>query len=423
MFDQAARVAGMSDAEASSGLDELLGIEFLRPGAEWREFRFRHPIVRRAIYTSMSSAGRQAAHAQAAEVLERQGEPISKRAHHVERSAVAGDAGALRILTEAGHAAAPRAPDAAARWFRAALRVLPAASGPAERLALLVPLATALGAAGHHVEARGALFEARELLPSGQDVLRTRILGAMARIDHTVGRPDRARLVLDEALSQIPDPTSPAVCMLQLELAIHRWLLGDFETMHEHAALALEGARHARERLAEAFATSVLAFAAYSRGDMDGVGMLLGEADRLVLEMPDDELAGGVEALVFLGMTCYQCDRFELATRHLTRGLRLSRAAGQAWSFAPIKVCQAYTASSWGTSAKPPRTRRPQSMRRYSFATTSGSRSLMARNAGRPRCAAIWRPLFKQASMPSRSWAGFPTRSTRGFLAATSGVL
>jgi DNA-binding CsgD family transcriptional regulator len=344
VFDQAAEVAGQGHAQASSALDELLGIELVRPGADWREFLFRHPIVRRAIYTSISSMGRLTAHARAADVLERHGEPLSKRAHHIERSAVRGDAAAFGLLTEAGHAAAPRAPDTAARWFRAALRLLPPAGGRAERLALLIPLAAALSAAGHHVETRSALLDARELLPSEQDVMRARILGAIARIDHTVGRPERARSALDEALAQIPDPASPAVCMVQLELAVHSWLLDEFEVMQEHAALAREGARRARERRVEMFATSMLALAAYSRGDMDAAAKSLGAADRLVLETSDEELAAGAEALAFLGMTCYQCDRLDLATDYLARALRFSRATGQAWLFAPIKVSQANTA-------------------------------------------------------------------------------
>ena len=46
-------------------------------------------------------------------------------AHHVERSARQGDEAAIALLREAGEAAAPRAPASAARWFGAALRLLP----------------------------------------------------------------------------------------------------------------------------------------------------------------------------------------------------------------------------------------------------------------------------------------------------------
>ena len=56
------------------------------------------------------------------------------RAHHVERSARAGDAAAVALLREAGRAAWQRAPASAARWFAGALRLLPANAGAQERV-------------------------------------------------------------------------------------------------------------------------------------------------------------------------------------------------------------------------------------------------------------------------------------------------
>ncbi len=58
-------------------------------------------------------------------MLDAQGAGPAEYAHHVEQSAVPGDEDAIRLLLEAGAATAPRAPAAAAHWFRAALRLLP----------------------------------------------------------------------------------------------------------------------------------------------------------------------------------------------------------------------------------------------------------------------------------------------------------
>ena len=51
-------------------LDELLEFDFIRPTAAPRRFRFRHPIVRRAVYDRMRQGWRIGAHARAAAALE-----------------------------------------------------------------------------------------------------------------------------------------------------------------------------------------------------------------------------------------------------------------------------------------------------------------------------------------------------------------
>ena len=81
-----------------------------------RRFRFRHPLVRRAVYASAPAAWRLGAHERAADALAARGASATSRAHHVEQSARAGDA-AVAVLFEAGEAAARSAPESAARWF------------------------------------------------------------------------------------------------------------------------------------------------------------------------------------------------------------------------------------------------------------------------------------------------------------------
>ena len=63
-------------------------------------------------------------------------------------------------------AAAPRAPATAARWYQAALRLLPHDQFE-RRLGLLVATATSLASAGLLAESRSALLDALELLPAG----------------------------------------------------------------------------------------------------------------------------------------------------------------------------------------------------------------------------------------------------------------
>lgn len=90
-----------------------------------RRFRFRHPIVRRAVYESSSGGRRVGAHERVASALSTRGARASARAHHVERSARQGDARAVAVLREAGEEARSQAAATSARWLAAAFCVLP----------------------------------------------------------------------------------------------------------------------------------------------------------------------------------------------------------------------------------------------------------------------------------------------------------
>ena len=133
-----------------------------------RRYRFRHPIVRRAVYESAGEGWRLAAHARAAAELERRGGSLAARAHHVERCAATGDEAAVALLV----AGRPRGGGARARPARSAgstprcgcCRSAPTTSQ--RRLALLVPLATALAATGQLERALATLLEALALIPA-----------------------------------------------------------------------------------------------------------------------------------------------------------------------------------------------------------------------------------------------------------------
>ena len=107
-------------------LDELLAADLVRVTDTPRRFRFRHPIVRQAIYASAGAGWRLGAHARVEAVLARQGAAAAQRAHHLEQCAEPGDRAAAGVLAKAATEAAPRAPAAAAHWWAAALRLLPA---------------------------------------------------------------------------------------------------------------------------------------------------------------------------------------------------------------------------------------------------------------------------------------------------------
>src|SRR5215211_6958679 len=89
----AAAAADVSEHEAIDAIDELLARDIIRATEVPRRFRFRHPIVRRAVYETAPRGWRIEAHERAAEALAARGADVGARAHHIEISARVGDAG------------------------------------------------------------------------------------------------------------------------------------------------------------------------------------------------------------------------------------------------------------------------------------------------------------------------------------------
>ena len=110
--DLAAAAAGVDDATAMQAFDQLLDLGLVRSTDVPRRFRFRHPLVRRAVYESAPGGWLLGAHERCAQVLAERGAPAVARAHHVEFAARHGDLAAVAVLKEAGTAAILRAPPA-----------------------------------------------------------------------------------------------------------------------------------------------------------------------------------------------------------------------------------------------------------------------------------------------------------------------
>jgi ATP/maltotriose-dependent transcriptional regulator MalT len=331
--DLAAAAAARSEAAAIDCLDELLKVDLIRTTDVPRRFRFRHPLVRRAVYETTAGAWRLGAHERCAEALELRGATAMARAHHVERSAREGDLGAVAVLREAGEAAALLAPASAARWFGGALRLLPESSPSEERIPLLLARADSLAATGRFSDSHTALLDCLEIVQRGAEGWRVRVTTACAAVEHLLGLQSEAHRHLATALAELGEPDSPEAVDLMIELSVDGFHAGDHEAMRTWADRAVAVATPLGDRALLAAALSVRAWAGAMIGDGEQAQAHCDEATELVDQLSDEEAARRLNALAHLTAADVWLDRYVATTRHARRALEICRRTGQGEQF------------------------------------------------------------------------------------------
>ena len=331
----AAAAAATSEASALEALDELLGLDLVRETDVPRRFRFRHPLIRRAVYESTPGGWRLSAHARSDETLAARGASAAVRAHHVERSARQGDAAAVATLREAGDAVAQRAPAIAAVWFGHALRLLPDAAPAEVRVELLLSRARALVATGQFAAGHSALLYSIGLVPADSVALRVRLTTACAGVEHLLGRHEQAHARLAGAMDGLHDPASHEAAALMIELAMDGFFRMDYELMRKWAERALSTARPVGDRPLAAAAVAVLAFANATSGATPEAEARRSQAAAFVADLTDDELALRLDAAANLAGAELYLDRYDEAGAHAERAISIGRATGQS-EFIPL---------------------------------------------------------------------------------------
>ncbi len=340
--DVAAAAADMPETAGLAALDELLALEIIRETDVPRRFRFRHPLVRRAVYAGAPAGWRLGAHGRVAHTLEERGAPPATRAHHVEHLARPGDEGAIALLRQAGEDAAPRAPASAARWFEATLRLmrrhegsLPQDSAEAE---LLESLARSLGAAGRLRESRATLLDMLGRLPAEAVAARVRLTAECAAAEHALGHQRDARARLQAALDDLPDGGSHAAAELLIELAMNGYYGMQFAQMREDGQCALLVARALGDPVLVASAEAVLAGGAAMVGNTAEARQLVEAAAAAVDRLPDAELARRLDVFGQLAWPEFYLERYDAAIAHVERGLAISRATGRTHKLAVVEA-------------------------------------------------------------------------------------
>ena len=331
-------------ATALEALDELLAGALLTGTDVPRRYRFRHPLVRLAIYDSAAEGWRIAAHGRAAAALAERGGSLAARAHHLERCARPGDAEALEVLVEAGRHAAARAPATAADRFAAALRLLPETPETVpRRLELLVGLAQALAATGRLEQALEALGDGLALVGPELAPVRARLVAGLRDVREPARPPRRrARAAARRAgrdrrrgLVRRRRPRDRAGRRRALRQRLRR-----------RASNGRSGRVPPRRRSAcpsfVAVATALECFGAIGQGEIEAAQGLREDAAARLDALDDGALAGRLDTAYYLGFGEFFCEHYDDAIRHFRRGIAVSRASGQGQFVIVMTVGLAY---------------------------------------------------------------------------------
>lgn len=326
-----AEIAGCPEPEVLTAIDELVSRDLIRQGADGQRFAFRHAFVRQATYASSSPGWRLAAHSRAADALRRHGAPAVSLAYHVELAARPGDLAAVEVLDEAASAIRLQAPATAANWLRAAARLLPH-DGTAEpqRLALLVRLAKALGAAGYLQESRDAIHAALRLLPRDKPAARAGAVAFGALMDRLLGRPAEAEALLRDELRAIEGEDTVARASLMFELACGKLGATDSATCVDLASDALAAARRHGSRQLQAAALGLMAMAHAAAAETTVAATQLDEAADLLDAMLDEAFGDSLDAVLWVSWAEIVLERWDDALRHLDRAMVFARGSGRA---------------------------------------------------------------------------------------------
>jgi DNA-binding NarL/FixJ family response regulator/tetratricopeptide (TPR) repeat protein len=340
--DVAAEIGEISEAEMSGALDDLLARDLVRATDVPRQFRFRHPLVRRAVYAHAGGGWRLAAHGRAAAALAARGASAAAQAHHVEHSARRGDERAITLLSRAAAGAAPRAPATAARWLQAAVRLVPEADshpGIERRVELLGALADAQRACGRLDACRTTLLQALELVRDS--TARVRLVTACAAVEHWLGRHADAGARLDAAIVELAGERSAGAVALRVERAVEHLHAIDFDAARAVAGEAQAIAEELGEPRALGAAGAIAGLSAVAAGDVAAARASVGEAAAQLDGLRDAELAEGLTALWHLGWAEIQLERFDAGLAHLRRGIGVARATGRGDLIVPMMLLEA----------------------------------------------------------------------------------
>ncbi len=306
--------------------------------------RFRHDLIRDAIYEDLPLTVRRGLHREAGQRLAAAGAPILQVAEQFARGAANGDAEAIGWLTRASREAAPTSPDAAADLLQRAIGLM----NPADdnRDLLLAELASRLMSAGNVASAEAVCHD---LLDRDHD---PRADGpARICLGHALlvgARPEDALLELERVGRSSMLTSAERASGLSWASTARRWL-GDLDGSAETAQRALSVAVPAGEHLTTAIAMASLAAAAELRGKLHDALAIIDDAVRLADRSPGKQ-AHRYPLHATRGFILVDLDMFQEARSALEADRRISDELGLGWhlpGYQMVHSVERFTVGEW----------------------------------------------------------------------------
>jgi len=328
-----ATVTGQPAVDLSVVLAEAIRARVLEDDGQ--RLRFRHELIRDAIYEDLARSVRRALHREAGQRLAQAGAPALQVAEHLARGATAGDTEAVGWLARAARQAAPRSPDVAADLLGRAAGLMRAGDPGRDRL--LAERADSLMWAGRIAEAEAAcrLLLGRDLDPSLEGTVRVCLGNVLL-----AGGQARDGLGALEEACQSPLPTGAERAEALAWASMARLVLADLDGAAAAAAQARPAAVAAGNHLATSVAMVSLALVSELRGNLGDALQIIDDAVRLADDSPG-RLGHRYPIHDFRGHILTALDRLDDARAALETGMRISEELGTRWSFAHHQLARA----------------------------------------------------------------------------------
>jgi DNA-binding CsgD family transcriptional regulator len=318
--DDLSLVVGRPATDLLPALDEARSSHLLMEAED--RMRFRHDLVRDAVYADLPSSVRAALHAHAARVLGSAGRPALQVAAHVVRGSTPGDEEAVRWLHRAGRESLELEPAVAAGLLERAVALAgPAAASPQLRMDLLVACVWA----GRYAEAESLGTQLLDSDGGAPDEDHVRLF--LARALMSQGRGHEGLSVLEPALHEGSDGSRATLFAMGTTLRV---VVGDVEGARDLGETGVRVAERSGEPADEAFNLSTLGMAERLAGNPRRGADLAGRAlDRARRARSIKPYLVNVHNVA--GRLLMDAERTEEAEAALQSGRRLAEEHGIAW--------------------------------------------------------------------------------------------
>ncbi len=306
--------------------------------------RFRHDLIREALYADLPVSVRRGLHREAGQRLAASGAPVLQVAEQLARGAGPGDAEAIEWLSRAAREAAARSPAVAADLLERATDLMDPGDPGWDRL--MAERASSLVLSGRIAEAVTAcrLLLGRGLDQSVEGVVRICLAQALfARGQENVNLTELEQAGQSLAL------TSADRAAAQSWVGAVRLAMGDLDGAAASAEQARTAAAEAGDHATTSTAMAALALVAELRGRLGEALRIIDDATRLADQSPGRR--GHRHPLAMTrGHILIELDRLDEARATLDAGGRISEEFGVRWhlpGYQAVRGMERFIAGEW----------------------------------------------------------------------------